>query len=310
MEQKKSIFTNRLVIALLAILCCALWGSATPFIKIGYALMLPEKTVSSTILFAGIRFTGAGIITVLIYSLARGRLLYPKRASLGAVAAVSCFQTILQYFFFYVGLANTSGVKGTVLSGSGAFFSLIIASLVFKQEKLTVKKIAACVLGFAGILIININGLDFTMNFTGDCFVLFSVIAYSVSSVLMKKYSSFEDPVVISGYQFILGGLVMIAAGLALGGRIEIPAPRAAAVLIYLSFLSAVAYSVWGVLLKHNHVSRVSVYTFCTPIFGVLLTKLMLTENSNVSPVSLAVTLLLVCTGILMLNFSPAEKNK
>ena len=60
---------------LAALLCCALWGSATPFIKTGYELLMPEKNVSSTILFAGIRFTLAGIMTVLIYSIARRKLL-------------------------------------------------------------------------------------------------------------------------------------------------------------------------------------------------------------------------------------------
>lgn len=303
MESSKKICTNPFVIALGAIFCCALWGSATPFIKIGYALILPEKNVPSTILFAGVRFTFAGILTVLIYSIARRKFLYPKKENLKKVATVSCFQTVIQYFFFYIGLANTSGVKGTVLSGSNAFFALLIASLVFKQEKLTLKKIAACCLGFAGIILINLNGLDFTMNFTGDCFVLFSTIAYAVSSVLMKKYSKSEDPVVISGYQFILGGLVMILAGIAFGGRIAVNGTQAFAVLTYLSFLSAVAYALWGVLLKYNPVSKVTVYSFCTPVFGVLLSALMLSEQSKVSPLNLALTLVLVCAGIVLLNY-------
>ena len=47
---KEKIFTNRLVVAVLAIFCCALWGSATPFIKIGYELILPVRNTESTIL--------------------------------------------------------------------------------------------------------------------------------------------------------------------------------------------------------------------------------------------------------------------
>ena len=127
---------------------------------------------------------------------------------------VGLFQTVLQYILFYVGLSNTSGVKGTILSGTGAFFSLLIASLIFKQEKLTFRKIFGCILGFAGIIIINLNGLDFTMNFFGDGFVLLSAVALSFSSVFIKKFSQDEDPVVISGYQFIMGGAVIILVGL------------------------------------------------------------------------------------------------
>ena len=40
-NSKSSFFTNPLVLTLGALLCCALWGSATPFIKIGYELILP-----------------------------------------------------------------------------------------------------------------------------------------------------------------------------------------------------------------------------------------------------------------------------
>ncbi len=299
----KSIFTNRIFVALAAILCCALWGSATPYIKIGYELILPEQNTASTILFAGIRFTLAGLITVLIYSIARRKLLYPKKENIKKVATVSCFQTIIQYIFFYIGLANTSGVKGTIISGSNAFFAMLIASLVFRQEKLTPKKIFACVLGFAGIVVVNLNGLDFTMNFTGDCFVLFSTLAYAVSSVLIKRYSQYEDPVVISGYQFVMGGIVMIITGLCMGGVVAFESVKAVAVLGYLALLSAIAYALWGVLLKHNPVSRVTIFSFTIPIFGVILSNLLLTEASEVSPVNLVITLVLVCTGVIMLNY-------
>lgn len=300
---KKSIYQKPLVVAVLALFCCALWGSATPFIKIGYQLCLPVKNTASTILFAGIRFTLAGILTVLIYSLAGRKFLYPKKKSWGAVASVSCFQTVIQYIFFYIGLANTSGVKGTVASGSGAFFAMLIACLIFKQEKISLKKIVACVIGFSGIVLVNLNGLDFHMNLTGDGFVLLSAVSYATSAVLMKQYSKLENPVVISGYQFILGGIVMVVLGISMGGCVVLNGVSAAFVLLYLSCLSAIAYALWGILLKHNPVSKVSIYTFMTPVFGVLLSNLMLTEQANVTPWNLILTLVLVCTGIIILNY-------
>jgi len=300
---KNKIFTNTLFIAVAALLCTALWGSATPFIKIGYELILPVRNTESTILFAGIRFTLAGILTVLIYSIGRRKFLYPKKENLGRVAAVSCFQTIIQYIFFYIGLANTSGVKGTIASGSNAFFALLIASLIFRQEKLTLKKVVACIIGFAGIILVNLNGLELTMNLTGDGFVIFSAIAYAISSVLMKKFSQHEDPVILSGYQFILGGIVMMVIGAAMGGSVVIETAKAAGVLIYLSFLSAIAYSLWGILLKHNPVSKITIYSFMIPVFGVILSNLMLTEQSNVSPINLVSALALVCIGITILNY-------
>lgn len=303
-EKKNKLLTNALFVALAAMFCCALWGSATPFIKTGYKLMMPRQNVASTILFAGIRFFSAGIITVIIYSLARRKLLVPKRENLGAVATVSCFQTIIQYLFFYIGLANTTGVKGTVISGSNSFFSILFATLIFRQEKLTTKKIFACILGFTGIILINLNGLGLNFNFMGDGFVLFSNMAYGVSGVLMKKFSNREDPVVISGYQFIMGGFVMILVGIFMGGVIVISSLKAGLVLMYLALLSAVAYALWGVLLKHNPVSKVAVYSFMTPVFGVLLSSIMLTEQNNVSIINLLLALVLICSGITIANYS------
>lgn len=306
-EKKNKLFTNTLFVSLAAILCCALWGSATPFIKLGYQLIRPEATVASTILFAGVRFFFAGIITVVIYSIARKKFLFPKEANLGKVATVGLFQTVIQYFFFYMGLSLTSGVKGTVISGSNTFFSILIASLIFRQEKLTTKKIIACIFGFAGIILVNLNGLELNVNW-GDAFVLFSTIAYAISSVLMKRYSNDEDPVVISGYQFIMGGTVMVVAGALMGGRIEIGSLQAVGVLTYLSFLSAIAYALWGILLKHNPVSRVTVFSFMIPIFGVLLSELMLAEASGVSYINLLIALVLICIGITTLNYNKEKK--
>lgn len=305
---KAPLLTRAPIVAAIAIFCCALWGSATPFIKLGYELMLDKRDVPSTILFAGIRFALAGALTVLIYSLAYRRFLFPKRESIGRVAAVSLFQTVLQYLFFYIGLANTTGVKGTIASGSSAFFSLLIAGLLFRAEKLTPKKLVASMLGFAGIVFVNLNGLTLTMNFLGDGFVLLSAVAYGFSTVLIKRFSKYEHPVVLSGYQFILGGLFMIAVGLSFGGSVRISGGTAALVLLYLSLLSAAAYSLWGLLLQHNPVSRVTIYHFTTPVFGVLLSSLMLSESSRVAPLNLALSLVFVCAGILLLNYRRESK--
>ncbi|MBQ8689350.1 MAG: DMT family transporter [Clostridia bacterium] len=309
--ERKSIFSNPIVLIIVALLCNALWGSATPAIKTGYELLEIEG-VASIMLFAGIRFTLAGIFTVIIFSIARRKFLFPKKENFTRVLTVSAFQTVIQYIFFYLGLAYTTGVKGTVTSGSGAFFAVIIASLIFKQEKLTVKKILACVIGFAGIVIINFNGLTFTddpMDILGVVFVLLSTVSNSCSSVLIKKFSAHEDPVVISGYQFIVGGIFMVAVGLIAGGEIHVSNFGGVAILIYLALLSAVAYSLWGLLLKSNPVSRVTIFNFMTPVFGVLLTMLFLpSENSSVAPWNLVITLFLVCLGIFLLNYNPQKK--
>ena len=310
-EKKQSIFANPIIMTLVALLCCALWGSATPAIKTGYRL-LEVSGVASIMLFAGMRFFLAGILTIIIFSVGERKFLIPKKENVPKVLVLSAFQTIIQYIFFYLGLAYTSGVKGTVASGSGAFFAVLIASLVFRQEKLTFKKVSACVIGFLGILIMNFDGLSLTgdaLDLMGVGFVLLSTISSSFSSVLTKKYSAYERPVVLSGYQFAIGGLFMAIIGFAFGGRVYMGSIPGILDLVYLAFLSAIAYSLWGILLKHNTVSRVTVFNFMTPIFGVLLTLLFLPdEPSKVTPLALVITLILTSTGIILLNYRKNPK--
>lgn len=318
-------------VAALAILCCALWGSAFPSIKIGYQLFaIPSDAPGSQILFAGIRFTLAGILTVLFGSLLKRKWIGLRREAVGKVVKLCLLQTALQYFFFYIGLAHTSGVKGSIIVGTNSLISILVASLLFRQEKLTAKTLMGCLIGLCGVIAANLDGsgIGLDMSFTGEGFVLLSVVAYAFSSVLMKIYAKDDDPVMLSGYQFIFGGLLLAAVGLLLGGKISLPQGAAAldgaasfaqsagavaavqtgaawqalSVLFYLAFLSAAAYTVWGILLKYNPVSKVAVYGFANPVFGVFLSALFLGEAGQAFTLKNVAALGLVCIGILVVN--------
>ena len=80
----------------------------------------------------------------------------------------------------------------------------------------------------------------------------------------------------LSGYQFILGGIVMAVCGFFMGGHLSGFTLPAFAMLFYLAVISAVAYSLWGLLLKYNPISKVAVFGFMNPVFGVMLSALLL----------------------------------
>ena len=114
----------------------------------------------------------------------------------------------------------------------------------------------------------------------------------------------------LSGWQFIIGGSFMTALGLALGGRIGEINFRGMAMLVYLAIVSAAAFSIWGSLLKHNPVSMISVFGFMNPVFGVILSFLLLSERSDAGPLRVIAALGLVALGIVTVNFAPVLKNK
>ncbi|WP_167958116.1 DMT family transporter [Anaerosporobacter faecicola] len=303
---KDDVMKKTAVVCLLATICCTLWGSAFPAIKLGYQYFAIGGNDSATqILFAGCRFTLAGILSVILGSLMSRKILVPKKTSYGKILVLCMFQTVLQYLFFYIGLANTTGVKAAIINGSNVFVAIIIACVFFRQEKLTMKKLIGCVLGFAGVVLINVtkSGIDMHMKLTGEGFILLCTVAYSLSSVIMKKYSKDENPVVLSGYQFVIGGLIMVVFGLLWGGKLTVITGKGIGMLIYLAMVSAVAYSVWSILLKYNPVSKVAVFGFVNPISGVILSSIFLDEKGQSFGLKGVVALILVCIGIFVVNY-------
>ena len=281
-----------------------LWGSAAPCIKLGYRYFgIAGEDVLSQILFAGVRFTLAGLLTILIGSLLRGKLLLPKRGSGGMILTLAMMQTVIQYTFFYIGLSHAPGFKGSIISPTSTFFALLIAALVFRQEKLTAKKLLGCLIGFAGVVVVSMNGsAGGSVRLDGEGFLVLAAASYGCSSVLIKRYSTREDPVVLSGWQFLLGGALMTAAALIGGGRLHAVSPRAWPLMLYLGALSAVAYTLWSLLLQRHPVSRIMVFSFLNPVFGVLLSALLLGEGKILNIPRCLLAMVLVCLGVWIVN--------
>lgn len=288
-----------------ALFCNLLWGSAFPFIKLGYAAFgIVSEDTASQILFAGTRFTLAGILTIAIGSLASHQFLAPTKKNIPSIMKLSLFQTILQYFFFYVALAHTTGVKASIIEASNVFFAILFTAVFMKSEKNLTRKLLWCIPGFLGVLLINLNGqtLQFSFAWNGEGFILLSTLAASCSTVLIKKYSQDVSPVLLSGWQFVFGGALMAIAGFVLGGRLHALSGTGWWILLWLAFVSAAAYSIWSLLLKYHPVSKVAVFGFSNPVFGVFLSALLLHESLSSMGATIYIALALVCLGIYEVN--------
>lgn len=296
------------IMILIAMFCCFLWGSAFGCIKIGYDMFkISGNDTASQILFAGIRFTIAGIMVVAVESVRQRKFVKPEHP--GYIATLATFQTVLQYLFFYIGLAHTTGVKASIITGAGTFFTILICALGFKQEKLTTKKVVGSLIGFAGLIVVNLTGtgLNFDLTFLGEGFIFIAAFSGAMAQGYIKKFSAKANVVMLSGYQFFFGGVVMTIAGLVFGGKISLNGDvwfitRAVALILYMGFISAAAYTLWGILLKYNDVSKVATCKFMNPIFGAVLSFAILQET-NVMGWQIMVALALVCVGIFVVNY-------
>ena len=135
----------------------------------------------------------------------------------------------------------------------------------------------------------------------GEGFILISAVGYAMSSVFMKRYSKDENPVLLSGWQFVFGGAVMTIVGLLFGGTVKVTSSKAVLMLLYLAFISAAAYSLWSVLLKYNPVSKVTVFGFMNPVFGAVFSIILLGEKDAFG-ITAIFSLILVSIGIYIVN--------
>lgn len=297
---KQNLLKNPAVTTVGALFCCALWGISTPIVKLGYAFT-DASHIPSLLLWAGIQFVLAGIMSLAFCSIVSKKFPTPKKESVKGILLVSLFQTILQYSLLYIGLMHTSSVKGAILKSTDVFFIVLLASLVFKTETLSLKKVICCLLGFSGIVIMNLDGLSFNISPLGDGLVILSIISYSLSVILTKKFAEGEDPLILCGFQMLLGGAVLALSGAVFGGKFDLGGLLP--IILILSAIYAVSYCLWTVLLKYNPASRVSINSFSTPLFGVIFSAFLLTEKGGVALPNLIISLVLVCLGIILWGY-------
>ncbi len=286
-----------------ACLCCLLWGSAIPTIKLCYqGLGIGNGAVGPVLVFAGVRFMPAGGMILLFGSVAEGRPLLPQRGNLRPILTVALFQTVLQYLFYYIALSFASGITAAILSGTNTFFAIALAVFLFRMERLTPRKLVGTLLGFGGLVLAQCTGAGgFALSGVGNGLMLLSAFSAGAASVLTRRYTAGLSPLLLSGWQFVLGGAVLCLTGLGLGGGLGSLTPTTLGALLYLALVSAVAYGLWSCLLKYNPVSRVTVFSFLIPVFGVMLSALLLQEWSLLGP-ALVAAMVLICVGILLVN--------
>ena len=306
---KSSLYQTRSGVFALATLCCILWGSAYPAIKNGYALLhIAPSDIASQMLFAGWRFALAGLILLLVASTMKKPILALSGRQAGQVALLGLTQTAIQYVFFYIGLAHASGVKSSIMNATGVFFSVVLAHFIYANDRLNGRKALGCLIGFLGVVVVNLGGgaLGFNFSLLGEGFVVIAAFVLAAASIYGKRLSADMDPMVMTGWQLLIGGAILIGIGLIGGGQLDGLDVRSGGLLLYMALLSAVAFAVWSLLLKHNSVGMIAAFNFLIPVFGVTLSAIFLGES--LLRWSYLAALVLVCAGIWLVTRPSAPR--
>lgn len=317
MKKIEEIFTNPLFIIMIATICCILWGSAFPVLKISYIeLDLAAEDIYAKVTFAGIRFLLASILILCFYYFIYRR----KNGSINQkrinkrdffyFIILGFFQTTLQYFFFYNGLANTSGIKSALLNSSGSFFVVLLAHFLYFDDRINGKKIYGLLAGFMGIFLVNWGTvgqgrLSFEFSWKGEGYLLLCGVVAAIGTLIAKKIMHHYDPFYTTGWQMCIGAILLLTIG---WGKAETTlhfTPLSTGLLIYSSFLSAIAFSLWYMLLKYNKAGEITMYKFMIPVAGGILSSIFI-PGEGFTPY-IFVGLILVASGVYLVNKKAEE---
>ena len=322
-SQKKSIFANRTAAPFLALLAAFVWGAAYPFIKLGMAgFAIDNADTGAKTLFAGIRFTIAGVVVLAMWCLSlRGKAALEGTGSAagtggGAVKAqdrtprrvsdamwlllYALVNTSLHYFCFYIGLSYSSGSRASVLNSLGTFLLVLLSCAVFREEHMTGSRILGCAVGFCGLLLLNLSGGDsgaFTL--LGDGMIIGNALCSAFGGILTRIVGKKMNALFMTGAGLLIGGLLLIAGGLLMGGRITTVTPAGILELGVLVSISVIAFSVYNQLLQYHPVGKIAIFNSLIPVFGIILSCLLLREPFLLKYIAAAA---LVAAGVYIIN--------
>lgn len=257
-----------------AIIACLLWSTAYAGIKIGLQYDTPLH-------FAGIRFIISGLM-ILPFTIKPAAFIAMVREHWKIVFWVTFLQTLVNYIFFYLGMDLVPGALGAVIVGSQPLITAVIAAMMHDSEKLTRRKIITIILGITGVVLISAGRQAFKLGtiaeVAGVVMILIANIGTATSNVMVSLKSKGINPYVLSSTSLFIGGVIIYLISLPFEERPQDPMPLVYWIdLLWLSFMSAYAFSLWFKLLQRPHVkvSELNLWKFIIPVVGAILSWLL-----------------------------------
>jgi drug/metabolite transporter (DMT)-like permease len=188
--------------------------------------------------------------------------------------------TTFHYAFFYIGLSHSDGARAAILNSLGVFMLVLLACLFFKSDRLTGKKIAGCIIGFAGILSLNFgkgsSGGDFTM--MGDGMIILNALCSAFAGLMTRGLGKHVDVVVGTGYSLAIGGAMLILPGVVMGGTLPYVTFTGIVLLALLVSISTLGFTLYNKLLSCNPVGKVAIFNSLIPVVGAITSCICLSE--------------------------------
>ena len=282
-----SIFQRPVWVALLAFTAAFSWGWAFPLVKLGFAEYgITQDMTASKMLFAGLRFGLAGIIILLIAATTGRSFSYKNTAPKGSFSNAlflllfALMNTTLHYACFYIGLSYSQGARAAILNSMSVFTLVILACIFFKSDKMTYRKMLGCVVGFAGILTLNMGNQEsgaFTL--LGDGLIILNALCGAFAGLLTRGVNKRIDVFVGTGYSLAVGGALLIIPSLLMGATLPQITLWGVCILALLVGISTIGFTLYNKLLTCNPIGKVAIWNSLIPVVGALTSCICLHET-------------------------------
>lgn len=296
-----SIFQRPIWVSVLALTAAMAWGWAYPLLKLGFEEFgITQTMTGSKMLFAGIRFSLAGLVVLTIARCTKRDFRVSNPHDWKYILLFSLLNTTFHYAFFYIGLSYSEGARAAILNSLGTFILVLLACLFFKSDRLTSRKITGCLLGFTGILILNVDRSGCShFNLMGDGMIILNTLCSAFAGLMTRGLAKRIDIFVGTGYSLSIGGALLIIPGLLMQGSLPHITTAGICILGLLICISTLGFTIYNKLISCNPVGKVAIYNSLIPIVGAITSCLCLGEPFHLKYIAAA---LLAMIGIYTIN--------
>jgi len=260
--------------SLVATTAMLLWAICYPLIT----LSLPYAPIMLT---AFLRAALAGMILIVLAKLL-GRSM-PKGLTVWIhIIVIGLTATSIGFWgMFYAGSLISPGLA-TVITNTQPMIAAVFG-WYFLDERLSKTSAVGIIAGFIGILIISVETVlvENSQMIVGILYILIAATGVAISNVLLKKLSNKADILYTVGFQLLIGAIPLGLLTVNLPDNYQIPLN-----LSYLSVLLALAvlgtalpYILWFWLMDKAPLYKLNVFSFLTPIFGLILGSVYFSES-------------------------------
>jgi len=310
-EKERRFYSNPRNFFVLSLLLYFGWAFAIPFTKLGYAaFQIGETDIPEILVWGGMRLFFGGLAVLVIGAVRGHKVLPTTKKDWFNVFKLSLIMSVIQYTCLNMGTVLSPGVVASILVSTGSFIGVLLSSLVFKEDKLTARKMIGCVLGLIAVIILNIQNLHtvITISITGSLFIIGAQLAGNLGAIYLKIVSQGKSAVYIGSAQTCIGGAMLIILGTICGGRLSAPDPSRTIVPIAgIICVTAFGLLVSSQLYKYNDISKVVIFSLLQPIFGTVISGVLLGEP--LASIPLLLSLALNSTGVALATVNKKESS-